>query len=453
MKIIDTMYHTTLTDTQLYRHVRMKQACLFHYTTSSNEQLSVVGFDPVYHLTFKDQLLTVNGESTPCLDPLHALEDYTYTDEAPSLDLPFQGGAIGYTSYDLAFVYEPLTHQAIDILQLPDMQFYLYETFIVLNETTKTVSIICSNMYSHIEEAILDSRLRLLKEELALLEQQTESFEHSLVPIKFSSSMSTTQFQAVVRKAKEYIQTGDLFQVVPSQRLSASFTQDVLAYYHELAKENPTTYRYLLSFPDVVVVGCSPETLVKVEQRTVTTNPIAGTRKRGKTDFEDQAFAQDLLQDEKERAEHQMLVDLGRNDLGKVSQIGSVRLPLFMQIKRYHHVMHLASIVQATLLESVRPIDALKATLPAGTVSGAPKIRAMKRIYEFEATTRGIYAGGIGFLSHDQQLDFAIAIRTMIIKDEIAHVQAGAGIVFDSEPELEYQETLNKAKTLLEVLI
>lgn len=453
MKTIDTIYHTTLTDTQLYRHVKTKQACLFHYTTPSNEQLSIIGFDPVYHLAFKEQLLTVNGESTPCLDPLHALENYTYTDEAPLLDLPFQGGAIGYTSYDLAFVYEPLTHQAIDTLQLPDMQFYLYETFILLNETTNTVSIICSNMYSHVEEAVLSTRLQSLKEELIRLEQQTEYPDQALVPIEFSSSMSTAQFKTVVNKAKEYIKKGDLFQVVPSQRLSASFTQDVLSYYHELSKENPTTYRYLLSFPDVVVVGCSPETLVKVEQRNVTTNPIAGTRKRGKTYSEDQEFAQDLLQDEKERAEHQMLVDLGRNDLGKVSQIGSVRLPLFMQIKRYHHVMHLVSIVQATLLESAHPIDALKATLPAGTVSGAPKIRAMQRIYEFEATTRGIYAGGIGFLSHDQQLDFAIAIRTMVIKDDIAHVQAGAGIVFDSDPELEYQETLNKAKTLLEVLV
>lgn len=269
--------------------------------------------------------------------------------------------------------------------------------------------------------------------------------------LTFTSNFTKEAFEAVVSKAKEYIENGDMFQVVPSQRLSSPFKGSTFDYYRHLRLSNPSSYLYFLPFDDVTIIGSSPESLVRVKKQTVTTNPIAGTRKRGQTKAEDQALAEALSQDKKERTEHQMLVDLGRNDIGKVAVSGSVHLPLFMQIERYRHVMHLVSVVEATLADNQTAMDALKATLPAGTVSGAPKIRAMQRIYEWEPSRRGIYAGAVGYLSQDGQADFAIAIRTMIVKDGQAHVQAGAGIVYDSDPSSEYAETLQKAKALLEV--
>lgn len=446
------LFTQNLTDTQFYEALASHTPCLFHYKKNINEAgITIIGFDPITHLAFQNDQFFVDGQQIISKDPLKTLERYTYTTEELFPDLDFQGGAIGYTSYDLAFFYEPITHQAIDFFELPDLQFYLYESFVYVDHHTNTQCIVTSNMYSHVTEAKLDLRLNEISEHLA--HYQPTHKTTALTSEPFTSTLQSNEFMTIVKQAKTYINDGDLFQVVPSQRLSAPFTVEPLAYFEELARQNPSTYLYLLEFPDVTIIGSSPETLVQVSGNTVQTNPIAGTRRRGKNVLEDQELATDLLNDPKERAEHQMLVDLGRNDLSKISRIGSVRLPLFMQVKRYQHVMHLVSIVTATLNENSTPIAALKATLPAGTVSGAPKIRAMQRIYEFEATKRGIYAGGIGFLTHDQRLDMAIAIRTMLIKDHTAYVQAGAGIVHDSDPLMEYHETLNKAKTLLEVLV
>ena len=255
----------------------------------------------------------------------------------------------------------------------------------------------------------------------------------------------------MVEKAKKLIREGDMFQCVLSQRFSADFEGDPLDYYRNLRVTNPSNYLYFYDFGDYQIIGASPESLVSVKKGEVTTNPIAGTRPRGATEEEDQALAHELLHDIKETAEHRMLVDLGRNDIGKIAQNGTVEVTKYMEVEYFRYVMHLTSVVKGQLLPHLTALDALKATLPAGTVSGAPKIRAMRRIYELEQEKRGVYAGAIGYLSATGDTDFAIAIRTMILKNQKAYVQAGAGIVYDSVPENEFYETINKAKSMTRI--
>jgi anthranilate synthase component 1 len=253
----------------------------------------------------------------------------------------------------------------------------------------------------------------------------------------------------MVRQAKEAIAAGECFQIVPSQRLSVRTNASPVGLYRALRSINPSPYMYFLNFGEYQIVGASPELLVLVEDGKITTRPIAGTMPRGDTPDEDEAFAQRLLSDEKERAEHIMLVDLGRNDVGRVAQPGTVSVPRLMEIERYSHVMHIVSDVVGRLRPGLRPIDALRACFPAGTLTGAPKIRAMEIIAELEADQRGPYGGAIGFFNRDGDLETAITIRTLVLKDGVAHIQAGAGIVADSDPPTEYQETLNKANATL----
>ncbi|WP_346023693.1 anthranilate synthase component I family protein [Alkalibacterium indicireducens] len=278
-------------------------------------------------------------------------------------------------------------------------------------------------------------------------EEQTEE----LSPLTFTASVDKDEFMRRVVKAKQYIVDGDIFQVVLSQRMQAEFDVDAFTFYRKLRVANPSPYMFYVDFDQYTVLGASPESLIKVTGRQIVTNPIAGTRPRGKTEEEDQAYAADLLSDEKEQAEHKMLVDLSRNDLGRVSEIGSISLDTFMTVERFQHVMHIVSEVSGTLAEGLSGLDALITTLPAGTVSGAPKIRAMQIVNELEDYQRGVYSGSVGYINVNGDLDLALAIRTMVVKDKKAYVQAGAGIVYDSDPESEYQETLNKAKSLLEV--
>lgn len=255
----------------------------------------------------------------------------------------------------------------------------------------------------------------------------------------------------MVDTAKQLIRQGDMFQCVLSQGFSSPFDGDPLDYYRNLRVTNPSNYLYFYDFGDYQIIGASPESLVSVKNGEVTTNPIAGTRPRGCDDAEDAALVKDLQVDIKETAEHRMLVDLGRNDIGRISQNGTVKVTKYMEVEYFRYVMHLTSVVKGQLLPGVQSIDALKTTLPAGTVSGAPKIRAMKRIYELEREKRGVYAGAIGYLSATGDMDFAIAIRTMILKNQKAYVQAGAGIVYDSVPENEFYETINKAKAMTRI--
>jgi anthranilate synthase component I len=262
--------------------------------------------------------------------------------------------------------------------------------------------------------------------------------------------MDKADFIKKVEKAKEYILQGDIFQVVLSQRLKAKFKGNPFDFYRKLRIQNPSPYMYYIDFGTSVIAGTSPENLIRVQEDTVITNPIAGTKPRGMTYERDLEIEKSLLEDEKELAEHRMLVDLGRNDLGKVCEFGSVLLEKYLEVEKYKYVMHLVSEVSGRLKKSHTALDALIACLPAGTVSGAPKIRAMEIINELEVSKRGVYGGAVGYISANGYIDFALAIRTMLLKDGFAYIQAGAGIVHDSVPELEYQETLNKLKAFLE---
>lgn len=452
MRKIKTLTGDCLTPVSLYLRLSGQQKCLLESIPRDTDtgRYSIIAFDPVHHIRYTKGAFMIDERSYACEDPLKELEKYVFTDNQLSEKLPFQGGAIGYAGYDVAAAYENIGPLPKDEFQVPEMQFFVFETFVIYDHQHEEVTIVVENSYSNKTEADLNAKLAAIEKEI-LQVQESENLPLTKVELNFTSNFTQAQFEETVRKAKEYIVSGDLFQVVPSQRLTAEFTVPPFDYYRHLRLTNPSAYLYYLDFPDVKIIGSSPESLVHVKDGRVTTNPIAGTRKRGATKAEDDVLAQELLTDEKERAEHQMLIDLGRNDIGKVSEIGSVTIPLFMTIERYRYVMHIVSLVEGQLKQGLTAMDALKATLPAGTVSGAPKIRAMRRIYEWESVRRGIYAGAVGYLSQDNQADFAIAIRTMVVKDQKAYVQAGAGIVFDSDPTSEYFETLQKAKALLEV--
>ena len=288
-----------------------------------------------------------------------------------------------------------------------------------------------------------------MEQQLALQEREEVNTPS---PLPFTSNVSEQTFIDNVLRAKELIGAGEIFQVVLSQRLQAPFTGDCFSLYRKLRKENPSPYMFYVDFDEHVVLGASPESLMSIQGKRVTTNPIAGTRRRGKTSEEDALLEKELLTDPKELAEHRMLVDLGRNDLGRISEVGSIHLTRYMDIEKYQHVMHIVSEVAGTLRDDQHSLDALVSCLPAGTVSGAPKIRAMQVIQEMETVKRGVYAGAVGYIGFNGNIDIALAIRTLVVKDQTAFVQAGAGIVYDSNPQAEFEETLHKAKSLLEVL-
>ena len=332
----------------------------------------------------------------------------------------------------------------------PDLHFFLYESYLIFDHKKEQITIVESDIYSGRSE--LDQELAMALVLSNLTRPHKNEFETvKLNPLSFTSNTAKAEFMGMVEQAQTYIKNGDMFQIVLSQRLTSQITGNPFDYYRNLRLTNPSNYLYFLDFGDYQIMGASPESLVSVKNGVVTTNPIAGTRPRGADEAEDDALSKDLLGDQKEVAEHRMLVDLGRNDIGKISKVGTVKVTKYMEVEYFRYVMHLTSVVKGELLDSVSSLDALKSTLPAGTVSGAPKIRAMQRIYELEKTKRGIYAGAIGYLSSNSDMDFAIALRTMVLKDGKAHAQAGAGIVFDSVPENEYQETLNKAKAMTKI--
>lgn len=447
MKRVKKIINKKINPLTIYYSLKDDGTCLFE-RKSEKKDYAIIAFAPVKRLTFQNGEFFNGNEHYPCSDPLKEVEKYVLEEDEHQSDLLFQGGALGYVGYDVAACYETIGEIPTDELNVPDLQFYLYESYVIYDKQKESCTLIVGNTYSKVGEIELAARLKDLEQKLL---KEVALPELELSPLHFTSNFSQSEFEAVVKLAKEKIVAGDLFQVVPSQRLSAEFSMEPFTYYRQLRATNPSAYLYYLDFPDVQVIGSSPESLVTVEGNLVTTNPIAGTRKRGANEQEDEELAKDLRSDPKEIAEHRMLVDLGRNDLGKVAVRGTVEVPTYLTIERYRYVMHLVSVVTGKLKSEHTAMDALKATLPARTVSGAPKIRAMTRIYQWETVKRSIYAGAVGFLGQNDQADFAIAIRTMIIKAGMAHVQAGAGIVYDSEPTSEYFETMQKAKTLMEV--
>ena len=377
--------------------------------------------------------------------------------QAPLPDLPpFAGGAVGYFGYDLVRTVEPLGAPNPDPVGLPDMALVLSDVLVVFDHLKHTISVLV-NVYAE-EGQDLDAAyagavatIERTRDLLAGPVPRREPRPPRLVP-EPRSNMTRAEFEAVVARIVEYIHAGDAFQVVPSQRWSAELQVDPFSIYRGLRVVNPSPYMYFLDFLDFQVAGASPEPLLTVAGRTVATRPIAGTRPRGATPEEDARIAQELLADEKERAEHVMLVDLGRNDLGRVCEYGSVSVDSFMAVETYSHVMHIVSNVSGTLREDVAAMDALRSVLPAGTLSGAPKVRAMQIIDELEHVKRGGYGGAIGYLSYTGDLDTCIHIRTVVVKDGVTHVQAGGGTVADAKPAYEFAESEAKARAVLRAI-
>ncbi|MCB5101856.1 anthranilate synthase component I [Streptococcus mutans] len=413
-----------------------------------NARFSIVAYNPVFEIKFENGQLTENGKVIES-DPLDYLSQITVKSQL-SQDLPFNGGAIGFVGYDMVGLYENIGKIPQDTIGTPDMHFFVYESYLIFDHKKEKIVIVEDNIYSGREE---EEQKAALQEVLADLKKQAvdEFSERNLHTLTFRNHLEEATFKDMVTKAKKFIRQGDMFQCVLSQRFSADISGKPLDFYRNLRITNPSNYLYFYDFGDYQIIGASPESLVSLKNGVVTTNPIAGTRPRGANDQKDKDLSEELLSDVKEVAEHRMLVDLGRNDIGKIAEVGSVQVSKYMEVEFFRYVMHLTSVVKGKLLSGLTGMDALKSTLPAGTVSGAPKIRAMKRIYELEKEKRGIYAGAIGYLSASGDMDFAIAIRTMIIKNQKAYVQAGAGIVYDSVPENEYYETINKAKAMTRI--
>lgn len=408
---------------------------------------SFIGMDPYKEIIGNERVVTVtegSREKTIHKRPLDVVKEHIPN---ISLDLPFPfyGGAIGYIGYDAIREYEEIGERLTDEINMPDIHLMFYQELVVFDHKKQEVTIVALDIDGNMD---LDQQIYSIEN---MIQQPVDEQMSELTPLEFSTSHDKERFMKLVTKAKERIVDGDIFQVVLSQRMKAVFEVDPFTFYRKLRVANPSPYMFFVDFEEYIVLGASPESLIKVTGDKVVTNPIAGTRPRGKTAEDDEAYAEDLLSDEKESAEHKMLVDLSRNDLGRVSKIGSISIDTFMTIERFQHVMHIVSEVSGTLAEGLTGLDALTTTLPAGTVSGAPKIRAMQIVNEMEDSLRGVYSGSIGYINLNGDLDLALAIRTMVVKDKMAYVQAGAGIVYDSDPATEYQETLNKAKSLLEV--
>ena len=390
-------------------------------------------------------------------DILHVVKEkmgeYTVAD-LPNLPR-FSGGALGYMGYDVVRFFEKLPETAASVLDFPDAVFMMADTLVVFDHARHRLMILSNaRVNGDVEAAYVDA--------IQIIERVSERLIRPLpaIPYKrwgmkndgeFSSNKTQAAYEKMVEDAKEYIKAGDIFQVVLSQRFSRQTNAHPFAIYRALRMLNPSPYMFYFDFGpyDMQVIGASPEIHVRLEDGTATVRPIAGTRPRGKTPDEDDAMEKDLLADPKECAEHVMLVDLGRNDIGRVSEYGTVEVSDLMTIERYSHVMHIVSHVTGTMKQDMDAFDLMRATFPAGTVSGAPKVRAMEIIEELEGERRGLYAGAVGYFSYDGSMDTCIAIRTMIMQEDTLYVQAGAGIVADSNPTKEFEECANKARALL----
>lgn len=381
--------------------------------------------------------ITGEGNKQHVTDPLSAIQQALKSQVLLNKEFRFIGGAVGYISYDVVRYWEKLPLKTRDDTGFPDVQMGVFDDGIVFDHKEKTA------YYYFLGEDRFDEIARLGTKSG---NSETLSFSQPKVNI------TKEYFEHAVEKAKEYVRQGDIFQVVLSKRYDFRVQGDLIAFYRSLRAINPSPYMYFFKSGDRQIVGSSPEMLVRVENRTVETFPIAGTRPVADNPAENKRLAQDLLSDPKERAEHVMLVDLARNDVGKIAAYGSVRVPEFMQVHKYSHVQHIVSRVMGNLREGCQSYDALKAVFPAGTVSGAPKPRAMEIIEELEPARRGPYAGAVGYFSYNGNADFAITIRTLFADKEKAHIQAGAGIVADSVPEREWLETENKTEALMKAL-
>ena len=395
------------------------------------------------------------GANDPLADLQNELSKYKPVN-VPGLP-PFTGGAVGYLGYEYIHSVEPKVPLAArDELGVPMMWFMLCDSVVAFDRAHQVMRLIVNAHVGTDAGAAYDTACAELRRMQVALAEPSPLVSAALVDTGSvqvpPGNFTKAAFEKMVNDSKEFIRAGDVFQIVLSQRFSREFTKTPLDLYRALRTVNPSPYMFLLETDDFALVGASPEVHVRLTNRKVEIRPIAGTRPRGKTPDEDAAFEKDLLADEKERAEHLMLVDLARNDIGRVCDFGSVKVPEFMIIERYSHVMHIVSQVEGQLAPERTAFDLMRATFPAGTVSGAPKIRAMQLIAEKEGTQRGSYAGALGYFSYDGNLDSCITLRTALVKDGKVHIQAGAGVVADSIPAAEYQETINKASALFKAI-
>ncbi len=404
--------------------------------------------------------ITRNGrcEVLEDVDPLHALKrllgDYRPVEVE---GLPrFFGGAVGYLAYDMVRFFERLPDRTVDDLKLPDSLFMITDTLVIFDHMRQKIKVV-SNAFvdDSPEDAYRQATSKieqLIKRLQRPIPRHRRGPKRSAGPLAFTSNFTKEEYEGVVERAKEYVRAGDIIQVVPSQRFQTQIDVEPFNIYRALRTVNPSPYMFYLKFRDLVLVGSSPEVMVRLEGSLIESRPIAGTHRRGGTPAEDAQIAQQLLNDPKERAEHIMLVDLARNDVGRIAKIGSVRVTDLLIVEKYSHVMHLVSHVVGELAEGKDCFDVMRATFPHGTVSGAPKIRAMEIIEELEPTKRGPYAGAVGYLSFSGNMDTCIALRTLTVKKDSAYLQAGGGVVADSVPETEYEETLNKAQALMRAI-
>ncbi len=457
-----------LTPLLAYNKIKDKNSFLFESVEGEEKiaRFSFLGSRPsTIIFVKKDSLIIRHGKK---VKTLHYKNPFDYIRKfmkqfkaAQTKGLPrFFGGLVGYIGYDCIRYFEDIPDTARDDLKLYDAILMLTDTILIFDHITHKIKIV-SNAYiqSKAKASLIrqyDKAIRQIEAIVAKLNKPTKEFipkeRYIQRSLKIESNFKKEEFKEAVIKAKEYIKKGDIIQVVLSQRFEAKLDKDPMDVYRTLRSINPSPYMFYLSFGNLKLIGSSPEIMVRSEEGIVRIRPIAGTRRRGKDEKEDSGLIKDLLSDPKECAEHIMLVDLGRNDLGRICKSGTVKIAEFMVIEKYSHVMHIVSDCVGSIQKNKDSFDVLKASFPAGTVAGAPKIRAMEIIDELENIKRGIYAGCVGYFSFSGNMDTCIAIRTIVVKGNTAYAQAGAGIVADSKPENEYKETQNKAKAMLKAL-
>ncbi|OGP85771.1 MAG: anthranilate synthase component I [Deltaproteobacteria bacterium RBG_16_54_11] len=465
------IYREILADTETpvsaLMKLRAKPHCFLLESVEGGEKwgrYTFLGFDPhcIFIVRGADCMIQQNGETRTQKhkgDPLGLLKAILYGFRPVPIDgLPrFYGGAVGFLGYDMVRYFESIPARAQKDLQSDDATFLLTDTLMIFDNVRHTIKVVACALTEGRNDlqAVYDEAIARIEKMIELIKSPAETREppqaaRDDAPAR--SNMTPEAFKAMVKQAKDFIVAGDVIQVVLSQRFQREHRTDPIDLYRALRYINPSPYLFFLKLADLILIGSSPEVTVRLEEGIAELRPIAGTRKRGKNEQEDRHLSDELLQDPKERAEHVMLVDLGRNDLGRIARIGSVQVSQFMVVERYSHVMHLVSHVQAQLLPGKDAFDVLKATFPAGTLTGAPKIRAMEIIDEMEPSRRGPYGGAVGYFSYTGNMDFCITIRTMVIQDGSIYIQAGAGIVADSDPEAEYQETVNKAMGMMQAV-
>ncbi|MBF0720325.1 anthranilate synthase component I [Mammaliicoccus sciuri] len=434
-------------------------------TDQMKGRFSIVAFDAVGKVNLYDDYLQIfinEDEQLVNERPYESLEDFINDmkiDEVPEAltHLPFISGMIGYCSFDLIRYQNKLLKQIELQSDIPDASFNLVESVYVFDHFKEELFVMASNLFSHNTEAQVEQVLNNMIETLKDISLFQNKIDHTSRG-ELETNISEEDFMQEVEYYKSLISKGDMFQVVPSRiyKYKHYFNEQhkdtlKLQIYKNLKRQNPSPYMYYIDDEERTIIGSSPESFIKKQGDVITTNPIAGTNKRGQTEEEDKQNEIALITDEKELAEHRMLVDLGRNDLNMIAQTGSVYMPKLMTVERFEHVMHIVSIVEGKIRPEITPLQMITALLPAGTVSGAPKTRAITRIYESRKRKRGIYAGGVGYINCNHDLDFALTIRTMVVDNEYVNVEAGCGVVYDSNPQKELKETMIKAKSLLEV--